>query len=249
MITIYQYDHHLNVFEEDSLIEPSHERHAQELAHLSFHTALPSAHEAALTLNQQASGWRACLNLLSGSGIVERASITFRSNKQTHTRYTDDLGGADLDLEQDFTDLLVEWDAPPSIPLFNIQRFALSEESLLEVLLQCDAGIHSLFLPELALRIQFDGTETGFLEAVESIPIQDYEIERGRVVSTRKALKSLRKLGIQIDSSRGKGSHQLAISPTGRQVVIPIHNGDIKKGTLNSILRSLGITYDQLINA
>jgi len=47
---------------------------------------------------------------------------------------------------------------------------------------------------------------------------------------------------------RSSGSHCIYYNPnTGRKAVIPFHNKDLPKGTLNQILKQAGIGRDEII--
>jgi predicted RNA binding protein YcfA (HicA-like mRNA interferase family) len=47
---------------------------------------------------------------------------------------------------------------------------------------------------------------------------------------------------------RSSGSHYIYYNPdTGRKAVIPFHNKDLPKGTLNQILKQAGIGRDEII--
>jgi len=53
-------------------------------------------------------------------------------------------------------------------------------------------------------------------------------------------------LGFAFD--RQKGSHAVYLRSTdGRRVVIPMHNRDLKPGTLHGLVRDLGISVEQLV--
>jgi predicted RNA binding protein YcfA (HicA-like mRNA interferase family) len=45
---------------------------------------------------------------------------------------------------------------------------------------------------------------------------------------------------------RQTGSHRILRHPDGREVEVPMHNRDEKTGTLASILKTAGITADEL---
>jgi predicted RNA binding protein YcfA (HicA-like mRNA interferase family) len=56
-----------------------------------------------------------------------------------------------------------------------------------------------------------------------------------------------KKLGFVFD--RQKGSHAIYLHPVDRRrVVIPMHNHDLKTGTLHGLLKDLGISGDELIH-
>jgi len=67
-------------------------------------------------------------------------------------------------------------------------------------------------------------------------------------VKISRLLKTLLHLGFV--EHRQSGSHLQLKHPDGRRVTIPIHSGkDIKKGTLNGILKDIRITRDEFIEA
>ena len=47
---------------------------------------------------------------------------------------------------------------------------------------------------------------------------------------------------------RQRGSHAVWVHPTnGRRIVIPMHCGDLKRGTLRGIVADMGLTVDEFI--
>lgn len=59
-------------------------------------------------------------------------------------------------------------------------------------------------------------------------------------MKVREILKLAFENGWEVKSQ--KGSHiKLVHNETGKTAIIPNHSGDIKKGTLNSIFRQLGL--------
>ena len=57
--------------------------------------------------------------------------------------------------------------------------------------------------------------------------------------------RKLHKLGCQF-KRQSKGSHEIWTNPhTNLSTVIPNHRGDIPTGTLNAILRQLGVNRDE----
>ena len=63
--------------------------------------------------------------------------------------------------------------------------------------------------------------------------------------TSKKIVKLLLKKGFVLD--RTSGSHQLFILPNGsKRVIVPMHNKDIPKGTLISILKQAGIDKNEL---
>jgi predicted RNA binding protein YcfA (HicA-like mRNA interferase family) len=58
-------------------------------------------------------------------------------------------------------------------------------------------------------------------------------------------LRELKALGATVNASRGKGGH-VQVVLNGRVSVLPVHAGDIKKGTLHAICRQLGLKESDL---
>jgi predicted RNA binding protein YcfA (HicA-like mRNA interferase family) len=42
------------------------------------------------------------------------------------------------------------------------------------------------------------------------------------------------------------GSHRILLNQNGRMVVIPLHDRELKEGTLHSILKQAGLTKDDI---
>ncbi|MHB1486962.1 MAG: type II toxin-antitoxin system HicA family toxin [Acidimicrobiales bacterium] len=64
-------------------------------------------------------------------------------------------------------------------------------------------------------------------------------------IKPRQLIRALEQVGWQLDRTRG--SHYiLTHSVLHKSVPIPLHNRDLKAGTLAAILRSTGLTRDQL---
>jgi predicted RNA binding protein YcfA (HicA-like mRNA interferase family) len=65
------------------------------------------------------------------------------------------------------------------------------------------------------------------------------------VLSPKKLIKILEKLGFQLDHTTG--SHFIFYNPkTKKRAVVPYHFKDLPKGTLMSILREAGITREEI---
>ncbi len=55
-----------------------------------------------------------------------------------------------------------------------------------------------------------------------------------------------RKLGFVKD--RQKGSHAVYVRPSGgRRIVIPMHKGDLKTGTLRGLVSDMGVTVEEFL--
>jgi predicted RNA binding protein YcfA (HicA-like mRNA interferase family) len=64
-------------------------------------------------------------------------------------------------------------------------------------------------------------------------------------IKPRELIRALERAGWQLD--RVRGSHYIMVHPEEhRAVPVPHHNRDLKTGTLASILRSTGISRDEL---
>ena len=58
-------------------------------------------------------------------------------------------------------------------------------------------------------------------------------------------IKILKKAGFKL--VRQKGSHQIYLK-NNRAVTIPYHNRDLRKGTLNAIIKQSGLTLKEFLN-
>lgn len=65
------------------------------------------------------------------------------------------------------------------------------------------------------------------------------------MTSREKLLRKLRRLGATVDPARGKGGH-VQVELRGRKSIVPTGSGEIRRGTLFSILRDLRLTLDDL---
>ena len=63
--------------------------------------------------------------------------------------------------------------------------------------------------------------------------------------TSKKLVKLLRKKGFVFD--RASGSHQIYMLPDrSKRVIVPMHNKDLPKGTLISIIKQAGIDKSEL---
>lgn len=71
-----------------------------------------------------------------------------------------------------------------------------------------------------------------------------------RNISRRKAIKAFRKLGFEIDESRGKGSHAVIYHPDdlSRRTTLP-QRDPIAQGTLRNMLRDLRVAAEDFSEA
>ena len=63
------------------------------------------------------------------------------------------------------------------------------------------------------------------------------------VVSGKELIRALSKIGFRF--IRQKGDHVILKHKDGRTAIVPLHK-EIKKGTLNNIIKKVGITIDKL---
>jgi predicted RNA binding protein YcfA (HicA-like mRNA interferase family) len=64
------------------------------------------------------------------------------------------------------------------------------------------------------------------------------------VLTAKQVVKGLERNGFAF--ARHKGSHATYRHQDGRIAVVPIHSGDLKRGTLRSILRQAGLDAEDL---
>lgn len=64
------------------------------------------------------------------------------------------------------------------------------------------------------------------------------------VLTAKQVVKGLERNGFVF--ARQKGSHATYRHSDGRIAVVPMHSGDLKRGTLRSILRQAGLDVDDL---
>ena len=65
-------------------------------------------------------------------------------------------------------------------------------------------------------------------------------------VSARQVIRVLRQSGWKLD--RIRGSHHVFRHPDHpTRVVVPLHGGDLRKGTLNAIIDGSGLTREELL--
>lgn len=69
--------------------------------------------------------------------------------------------------------------------------------------------------------------------------------DRLGAVKPKQLIRALERAGWELD--RVRGSHYVMVHPDEQRAVpVPNHNRDLKAGTLASILRSTGISRDEL---
>ena len=65
-------------------------------------------------------------------------------------------------------------------------------------------------------------------------------------VSARQVIRVLRQSGWELD--RVRGSHHVFRHPDrSTRVVVPLHGGDLRKGTLSAIIASIGLTREEFL--
>jgi predicted RNA binding protein YcfA (HicA-like mRNA interferase family) len=65
-------------------------------------------------------------------------------------------------------------------------------------------------------------------------------------VSARQVVAALKKVGFV--ERRQRGSHLRMFNPSRkRQTIVPMHSGDIKRGTLQGILRQAGLSHSEFM--
>lgn len=69
--------------------------------------------------------------------------------------------------------------------------------------------------------------------------------EKLPAITPKRLIKVLEQKGWQLD--RVRGSHHIMVHPGLRRALpVPVHNRDLKSGTLAAILRNAGITREEL---
>jgi predicted RNA binding protein YcfA (HicA-like mRNA interferase family) len=67
------------------------------------------------------------------------------------------------------------------------------------------------------------------------------------VVKPKEVVRALQKAGFYIHHQTGSHARLLHATDPERRVTVPIHNKDLPKGTLASILRQAGLTLDEFL--
>jgi len=65
------------------------------------------------------------------------------------------------------------------------------------------------------------------------------------VLRPREVVAALRRAGFVVHHQTG--SHAILKSAAGRRVTVPMHNRDLKTGTLRSIVRESGMSVDEFV--
>ncbi len=69
------------------------------------------------------------------------------------------------------------------------------------------------------------------------------------VVTPKKMIRALSRLGFDIYSKMGRGSHIMMAHADGRKTIVPMHSKDIPAGTLLAILKDIRISKEEFIKA
>lgn len=67
------------------------------------------------------------------------------------------------------------------------------------------------------------------------------------VITPKQCVKALRKAGFYIDHQTGSHARLLHPADASRRVTLPIHNKDLPRGTLKSILRQAQLATEEFL--
>ena len=67
------------------------------------------------------------------------------------------------------------------------------------------------------------------------------------VVTPRKMIRALTRLGFNVYSKKGRGGHIMLAHPDGRKTIVPMHSKDIPTGTLLAILKDIKISKEEFV--
>ena len=182
------------------------------------------------------------------NNLLSELKLFYAINDKRSHAVTDIHGLLDIPVNEDrFVFQIFESDEYTN-QLFLLKRNYAQEHETFSITISKVGDKLFLGSEELSKTIQFEANAEGFTASLNELYGGLDSESRGRVISSKKMLKNLSKLGYVIDKSSGKGSHAAAFDRFGNKVIIPFHGGDLRPGTLNSILKSLGITFEQLIS-
>jgi predicted RNA binding protein YcfA (HicA-like mRNA interferase family) len=68
-------------------------------------------------------------------------------------------------------------------------------------------------------------------------------------LSFRQVVRTLERLGFEIDHVTGSHYRLKHSQDSRRTTVVPRHSGDIKRGVLRAIIRQAGLTVDEFLDA
>lgn len=126
----------------------------------------------------------------------------------------------------------------------------ITDESVISLIIEEKETGFECVIPgqQNAITLPLDYNRQDILQFVDELFASDYSLERGRTTSLRKFLKGLKKNGFKI-VNKGAGKHPLkVVTPEGVYIPIPTHGGgkDLKSGTLMSILKQIGLEFEDL---
>jgi predicted RNA binding protein YcfA (HicA-like mRNA interferase family) len=71
--------------------------------------------------------------------------------------------------------------------------------------------------------------------------------QRLPVVTARQAIRALERAGFAVTRTLGSHCRLIHATDPARKVTVPLHSGDLKRGTLRSIIAQAGFTVDEFI--
>lgn len=71
--------------------------------------------------------------------------------------------------------------------------------------------------------------------------------QRLPVVTARDAIRALERAGFMVSRQSGSHCRLVHASDPARKVTVPVHVGDLKRGTLRAIVAQAGMTVDEFV--
>jgi predicted RNA binding protein YcfA (HicA-like mRNA interferase family) len=71
--------------------------------------------------------------------------------------------------------------------------------------------------------------------------------QRLPAVTAREAVRALERAGFAVARISGSHCRLIHSSDSARKVTVPLHGGDLKRGTLRSIIAQAGLAVDEFI--
>ncbi|MBS0246211.1 MAG: type II toxin-antitoxin system HicA family toxin [Proteobacteria bacterium] len=71
--------------------------------------------------------------------------------------------------------------------------------------------------------------------------------QRLPVVTARDAIRALERAGFMVSRQTGSHCRLIHASDPARKVTVPVHSGDLKRGTLRAIVAQAGMTVDEFV--
>jgi predicted RNA binding protein YcfA (HicA-like mRNA interferase family) len=71
--------------------------------------------------------------------------------------------------------------------------------------------------------------------------------ERLPVVSARQAIRALERAGFVVSRQSGSHCRLVHAADPARKVTVPVHSGDLKRGTLRAIIAQAGLTVAEFV--